>query len=66
VVAIRAGAPLDVALATVSHSGGMETWSLGVGKATTTKEKTTRLFSSSWVVSVRRSALRRFYFGFQN
>jgi hypothetical protein len=46
-----------VALATVSHGGGMETCSLRVVDVTTTKEKATRLFSSSRVVFVRRSAL---------
>jgi hypothetical protein len=42
-----------VALATVIHNGGMETCSLRVVQNTTTNEKTTRLFSSSRVVSVR-------------
>ena len=43
----------SVALATAIHSRGMETLSLRVVRCTTTNEKTTRLFSSSRVVSVR-------------
>ena len=43
----------SVALATAIHSRGMETLSLRVVSCTTTNEKTTRLFSSSRVVSVR-------------